>query len=78
MTGSGERAEALAAHLWTYKPDNFLPHGTAKDGAAAQAADLSHRRSGEPERGQAADPVRRRDPRRLRRLPAGVRDVRRQ
>ena len=36
MTGSSERAEALAAFLWTYKPDSFLPHGTAKDGAAAQ------------------------------------------
>lgn len=31
-TGSEERAEALAQHLWTYKPDGFLPHGTAKDG----------------------------------------------
>lgn len=34
--GSAERAEALAAHLWTYRPDSFLPHGTAKDGDAAQ------------------------------------------
>ncbi|WP_119680196.1 DNA polymerase III subunit chi [Indioceanicola profundi] len=33
-TGSEERAEALAQHLWTYKPDGFLPHGTAKDGHA--------------------------------------------
>jgi DNA polymerase-3 subunit chi len=32
--GSTERAEALAAHLWTYRPDSFLPHGTAKDGEA--------------------------------------------
>ncbi|QJE72424.1 DNA polymerase III subunit chi [Aerophototrophica crusticola] len=31
LTGSEERAEALAQHLWTYKPDGFLPHGTAKD-----------------------------------------------
>ena len=36
MTGSPERAEALAGHLWTYRPDSFLPHGTAKDGAAAE------------------------------------------
>jgi DNA polymerase-3 subunit chi len=36
MTGSPERAEALAGHLWTYRPDGFLPHGTAKDGAAAE------------------------------------------
>jgi DNA polymerase-3 subunit chi len=36
MAGSTERVEALAAHLWTYRPDSFLPHGTAKDGAAAE------------------------------------------
>ena len=66
MTGSNERAEALASHLWTYRPESFLPHGTAKDGDAGGAADLPHRRGREPERGEAADPVRRRDPRRLR------------
>jgi DNA polymerase-3 subunit chi len=32
MAGSAERVEALAQHLWTYRPDSFLPHGTAKDG----------------------------------------------
>jgi DNA polymerase-3 subunit chi len=31
-TGSEDRAEVLAQHLWTWKPDGFLPHGTAKDG----------------------------------------------
>jgi DNA polymerase-3 subunit chi len=36
MAGSAERVEALAAHLWIYKPESFLPHGTAKDGAAAE------------------------------------------
>jgi DNA polymerase-3 subunit chi len=36
MAGSPERVEALAAHLWTYKPDGFLPHGTAKDGHASE------------------------------------------
>ena len=35
MAGSPDRVEALAAHLWTYRPDSFLPHGTAKDGAAS-------------------------------------------
>ncbi|MDG3443743.1 DNA polymerase III subunit chi [Nitrospirillum amazonense] len=30
-----ERAEQLAQHLWTWRPDSFLPHGTAKDGHAA-------------------------------------------
>ncbi|MEC4594638.1 DNA polymerase III subunit chi [Nitrospirillum amazonense] len=29
-----ERAEQLAQHLWTWRPDSFLPHGTAKDGHA--------------------------------------------
>ena len=35
LAGSVERVEALAALLWTYKPDSFLPHGTARDGEAA-------------------------------------------
>jgi DNA polymerase-3 subunit chi len=30
-----ERVEALDAHLWTYRDDGFLPHGTAKEGEAA-------------------------------------------
>ncbi len=34
MTSSAERAESLAQHLWTYAPNGFLPHGTAKDGFA--------------------------------------------
>ncbi|MCK6451092.1 MAG: DNA polymerase III subunit chi [Alphaproteobacteria bacterium] len=32
LLGSPERAEALNAHLWTYRPDSFLPHGTPADG----------------------------------------------
>lgn len=32
--GSAERAEALAAHLWTYDSNSFLPHGTERDGDA--------------------------------------------
>jgi DNA polymerase-3 subunit chi len=38
LAGSTERVEALAALLWTYKPDSFLPHGTAVqgDGRAAE------------------------------------------
>jgi DNA polymerase-3 subunit chi len=35
LAGSTERVEALAALLWTYRPDSFLPHGTARDGEAA-------------------------------------------
>ncbi|MBV8060422.1 MAG: DNA polymerase III subunit chi, partial [Alphaproteobacteria bacterium] len=34
MTGSTERAEALTQHLWTWKPNSFLPHGNARDGHA--------------------------------------------
>lgn len=34
-TGSAERAEAINGALWTYDPASFLPHGTEKDGAAA-------------------------------------------
>ena len=36
MAGSAERVESLNAHLWTYDTDAFLPHGSAKDGNAAQ------------------------------------------
>lgn len=32
--GSEERCEAIDAHLWTYRDEGFLPHGTAKDGHA--------------------------------------------
>jgi DNA polymerase-3 subunit chi len=35
LAGSSERVEALAALLWTYRPESFLPHGTARDGEAA-------------------------------------------
>jgi DNA polymerase-3 subunit chi len=34
MAGSAERVEDLASRLWTYDPDSWLPHGTAKDGEA--------------------------------------------
>lgn len=32
--GSEERCRALDAHLWTYRDESFLPHGTAADGHA--------------------------------------------
>jgi len=32
---SEDRAEALDAHLWTYKDDSFLAHGTLREGQAA-------------------------------------------
>jgi len=33
---SEERIEALDAHLWTWRDDAFLPHGTWRDAEAAQ------------------------------------------
>jgi DNA polymerase-3 subunit chi len=35
QVGSEERCAALDAHLWTYRQEGFLPHGTAKDGHSA-------------------------------------------
>ena len=34
MLGSPERVDALTTHLWSYNPDSFLPHGSARDGEA--------------------------------------------
>src|SRR5688572_29512430 len=31
QASSEERIEALDAHLWTYRDDGFLPHGTARE-----------------------------------------------
>ena len=36
MAGSAERVDHLNALLWTYGDAAFLPHGSAKDGNAAQ------------------------------------------
>lgn len=33
--GSAERVEFLNTALWTYDPASFLPHGTAREGEAA-------------------------------------------
>jgi len=33
---SEERIEALDAHLWTWRDDSFLPHGTWRDAEAAE------------------------------------------
>jgi DNA polymerase-3 subunit chi len=33
---SEERIEALDAHLWTYRDDGFLPHGTWREPQAAE------------------------------------------
>lgn len=34
-TGDAKEAERLNELLWTYDPNSFLPHGSAKDGHAA-------------------------------------------
>ena len=36
QTASEERAEALDAHLWTFREDSFLPHGTWREGDARE------------------------------------------
>lgn len=36
QVGSEERRDALDAHLWTYRDESFLPHGTAKETRAAE------------------------------------------
>jgi DNA polymerase-3 subunit chi len=35
QASSEERIEALDAHLWTYRDDGFLPHGTWRESEAA-------------------------------------------
>lgn len=35
MAASEDRIETLANLLWTYNPNSWLPHGTAKDGSPA-------------------------------------------
>jgi DNA polymerase III subunit chi len=36
QTASEERVDALDAHLWTYRDDAFLPHGTFRDRDAGE------------------------------------------
>lgn len=36
QAASEERVEALNSILWTYREESFLPHGTARDGRAAE------------------------------------------
>ena len=40
---SEERIEALDAHLWTYRDDGFLPHGTWREGGCRRATGAAHR-----------------------------------
>ena len=41
---SQERAEALDAHLWTYREDSFLPHATSRAGDAHEQPIVLDRR----------------------------------
>jgi DNA polymerase III subunit chi len=36
QSSSEERVDALDAHLWTFRDDSFLPHGTAKESTASE------------------------------------------
>jgi DNA polymerase-3 subunit chi len=36
QAASEERVEALDAHLWTFRDESFLPHGTARDDEARE------------------------------------------
>jgi DNA polymerase III subunit chi len=36
QAASEERAEALDAHLWTFRDDSFLPHGTWREAQAPE------------------------------------------
>jgi DNA polymerase-3 subunit chi len=36
QASSDERVEALDSHLWTYRDDSFLPHGTWREGDASE------------------------------------------
>jgi DNA polymerase III subunit chi len=35
QSSSEERVDALDAHLWTFREDSFLPHGTSREPTAA-------------------------------------------
>lgn len=45
---SEERIEALDAHLWTYRDDGFLPHGTWREAEAASQPVLLTVNDGNP------------------------------
>jgi len=56
LAGSSERVEALAALLWTYRPESFLPHGTARDGEAARQPIFLAAAEGDPARPDGDNP----------------------
>jgi DNA polymerase-3 subunit chi len=48
VQASEDRIEALDAHLWTYRDDSFLPHGTDKETSAADQPVLLTATDGNP------------------------------
>lgn len=55
LSDSEERVAALNAALWTYDPDSFLPHGSARDGNAERQPILLATPSAEEANANAAD-----------------------
>ncbi len=66
--GSDERCEAIDAHLWSYREEGFLPHGTAKDGRADRPAGMADHPRRQPQRRHRPLPRRRGRAARCRRL----------
>jgi len=48
QAASEERVEALDAHLWTFRDDSFLPHGTWREAEAAEQPVLLTVHDGNP------------------------------
>lgn len=52
QASSDERVEALDAHLWTYRDDSFLPHGTDRESDPASQPVLLTTRDHNPNRAE--------------------------
>lgn len=52
QAGSDERIESLDAHLWTYREDSFLPHGTYRERESADQPVLLTLRDDNPNAAQ--------------------------
>jgi DNA polymerase-3 subunit chi len=50
QAASDERIEALDAHLWVFRDDSFLPHGTWREAEAAEQPVLLTVHDGNPNR----------------------------
>src|SRR4051812_50169549 len=58
QSNSPERADALDAHLWTYRDDSFLPHATWRGSDAADQPVVLAGVGGKPKGGQGRLPPR--------------------